>query len=75
MVLGRPHVLVIIAGMILSTAFFALMALAGPAPVSEPDGTSLGKTAEEVTANLTAQGYEVNVNTATGMVAKIREED
>ncbi len=65
---------------------------------TELDGASVGTTAEEITASLTAKGYEVRkvepedgmleayalkegkryevyVDTATGRVAKVKEED
>lgn len=86
--------------LIAGTAFAAALAipLSFAAASSDLDGTSVGKTAEEITSSLTAQGYEVRkiepedgmleayalkdgkryevyVDTTTGKVAKVEEED
>lgn len=86
--------------MIAGTAFAAALALplSFAAATSELDGAAVGKTAEEITNSLVAQGYdvkkikpedgmleayalkdgkryEVYVDAATGIVAKVKEEN
>lgn len=86
--------------LIAGTALAAALALPPglAAASSELDGASVGRTAGEITASLTAQGYEVRkikpedgmleayalkdgkryevyVDTATGMVARVKVED
>ena len=86
--------------LIVGTAFAAALALPLSFAAASPDlnGTKVGKTAEQIAASLTAQGYEVKkvkpedgmleayamkdgkryevyVNTTTGTVAKVKEED
>jgi uncharacterized membrane protein YkoI len=86
----------LIAGTGLAAALSLPLSFAAVA--SELDGASVGKTVKEITASLTAQGYEVRkvkpedgmleayaikddkryevyVDTATGAVAKVKEED
>jgi hypothetical protein len=86
----------LIAGTTLAAALALPLSLA--AASADLDGASVGKTAEEITASLMAQGYEVKkvkpedgmleayalkdgkryevyVNTTTGKVAKVKEED
>ena len=89
-----------IRNLIAGTGLAAALALplSFAAVASELDGANVGKTAEEITASLTAEGYEVKkvkpedgmleayalkddkryeiyVDTATGAVAKVKEED
>jgi hypothetical protein len=89
-----------IRSLIAGTAFAAALALplSFAAASADLNGTKVGKTVEEITASLIAQGYEVRkiepedgmleayalkdgkryevyVNTTTGMVAKVEEED
>jgi hypothetical protein len=86
--------------LIAGTTFAAALALPLGFAAASPDlnGANVGKTAEEITASLIAQGYEVKkikpedgmleayalkdgkryevyVNTTTGTVAKVKEED
>jgi hypothetical protein len=86
--------------LIAGTAFAAALAvpLSFAVASTDLDGANVGKTAAEITASLTAQGYEVKkikpedgmleayalkggkryevyVNTTTGTVAKVKEED
>ncbi len=86
----------LIAGTAFAAAFTLPLGLAVAS--ADLDGASVGKTAAEITASLTAQGYEVRkvepedgmleayalkdgklyevyVNTTTGTVTKIEEED
>lgn len=89
-----------IRGLITGTAFAVTLALplSFAAASSELDGTVVGKTADEITTSLVAQGYEVKkikpedgmleayalkdgkryevyVDAATGIVAKVKEEN
>jgi hypothetical protein len=86
----------LIAGTALAAALALPLSLAHAS--SELVGTAVGTTADEIKANLTAQGYEVRkikpedgmleayalkgdklyevyVDTSTGLVAKVKEED
>jgi len=54
---STPHIRTLIAGTALAAALALPVAFATAS--SELDGASVGKTAEEITASLTAQGYEV----------------